>query len=169
MYAHQAVTFGARDPEIDRFVIEALLSTLTNVGFDPECLLGLIWKGVELHDAAKDLYADAAKARGRQPEALGGPATWTPASSLDALLAQEPDSSFEVRRAEVGDDAAGLQALLLFGLKGAAAYADHALILGKEDEGVWSYFHEALDFLASNPTDVKALTDACLRCGAVNY
>jgi hydroxylamine reductase len=169
MYARRARAFGARDPKIDRFVIEALFTTVTNVNFDPERLLGLIGKAVQARDAARVLYSDAARARGKEPDVLGGPATWTPAASLDALLAQEPESSFEARRAKVGDDAAGLQALLLFGLKGAAAYADHALILGKEDEGVWAYFHEALDFLASNPTDVKALTDACLRCGAVNY
>ncbi|MDD5220915.1 MAG: hydroxylamine reductase, partial [Candidatus Bipolaricaulis sp.] len=79
------------------------------------------------------------------------------------------DSSFSARCEEVGDDAAGLQALLLFGLKGAAAYADHAAILGKEDEAVWAYFHEALDFLASNPANIEELTAACLRCGDVNY
>jgi len=169
MYARRARAFGARDPKIDRFVIEALFTTVTNVNFDPERLLGVIDRAVQVRDAARVLYSDAARARGKEPDVLGGPATWTPASSLGALLAQEPESSFAARRAEVGDDAAGLQALLLFGLKGAAAYADHALILGKEDEGVWAYFHEALDFLASNPTDVKALTDACLRCGAVNY
>ncbi|MDD5263725.1 MAG: hydroxylamine reductase [Candidatus Bipolaricaulis sp.] len=169
MFARRARALGARDPKIDRFVIEALFSTVTNVNFDPERLLGLIREAVRMRDAARDLYSDAARTHGRKPEPLGGPATWTPASSVDALMAQESESSFAVRRAEVGDDAAGLQALLLFGLKGAAAYADHALLLGKEDEGIWAYVHEALDFLAANPTDVQALTDACLRCGAVNY
>jgi hydroxylamine reductase len=169
MYAHRARSLGARDHGIDRFVVEVLFTTVTNVNFHPERLLGLIWKAVGLRDAAKDLYVDAAKARGEQAQALGGPAAWTPATSLAGLLAQEEESSFAKRRRDVGDDAAGLQALLLFGLKGAAAYADHAMILGKEDESVWAYFHEALDVLASNPTDVQALTAACLRCGEVNY
>ena len=46
-----------------------------------------------------------------------------------------------------GEDVTDLQELLLYGLKGMAAYADHALILGKADEGVFAFFHEALDFL----------------------
>ena len=169
MYAHRARALGARDHGIDRFVVEALFTTVTNVNFDSERLLGLIGKAVGLRDAAKDLYADAARARGERPQALGGPAAWTPATSLAGLLAQEEESSFAKRRRDVGDDAAGLQALLLFGLKGAAAYADHAMLLGKEDESVWAYFHEALDVLASNPMDVQVLTAACLRCGEVNY
>jgi hydroxylamine reductase len=49
-----------------------------------------------------------------------------------------------------------------------AAYADHALILGVEDDDVYAFFHEALDFLASDPTDVNALVGMALRVGEVN-
>jgi len=169
MYAHRARALGARDARVDRFVIEALFTTITNVNFDAGRLLGLIRTAVELRERAHSLYITAARAGGKPVETLAGPATWLPASSPEALVAQERDSSLSTRREEVGDDAAGLQALLLFGLKGAAAYADHAAILGKEDEGVWAYFHEALDFLASNPANIEELTAACLRCGTVNY
>jgi len=74
-----------------------------------------------------------------------------------------------MRRTADGDDVVGLQELLTYGLKGAAAYADHALILGFEDESVWSFLHEALAYLASNPTDIGELTSMCLRCGEINY
>ncbi len=49
-------------------------------------------------------------------------------------------------------DAQALQELVTYGLKGVAAYADHAQILGQEDDAVYAFFHEALDFLRSNPT-----------------
>ena len=52
-------------------------------------------------------------------------------------------------QATLGTDIAGLLELTLYGLKGAAAYADHALVLGYEDAGLYAQFHEALDFLAA--------------------
>ena len=49
-----------------------------------------------------------------------------------------------------------------------AAYVDHAQILGVEDEGVYAFIHEAMDFLAGNPSDVDALVGMALRVGEVN-
>jgi len=54
------------------------------------------------------------------------------------------------------------------GLKGAAAYADHAQILGFDDDDVYAFFHEALAYLADEPTDSEDLLRWCLRCGEVN-
>jgi len=168
MYAHRARQLGASDLEIDRFTIEALFTTITNVNFDPERLDGLLQRATEIRDKAHALYGRAAREAGQEPEMLGGPAAWLPAGSLDERLAQQAEISIDARRATLGDDVVGLHELLTYGLKGAAAYADHALILGQQDESVWAFFHEALDFLASEPTDVDALTSMCLRCGEVN-
>jgi hydroxylamine reductase len=168
MYAHRAGQLGAGDPEIDRFAIEALFSTITNVNFDPERLDALLERAIEIRDRARVLYERAAHDAGQEPEALTGPATWLPAANLDERLPQQTGISLEARRARLGDDVVGLQELLTYGLKGAAAYADHALILGRQDDAVWAFFHKALDFLASEPTDIDALTSMCLRCGEVN-
>jgi hydroxylamine reductase len=57
---------------------------------------------------------------------------------------------------------------MLYGLKGTAAYADHARVLGQEDPGVYATFHEALDFLAKpNPT-VDELLGWALKVGELN-
>ncbi|MGB2982456.1 MAG: hydroxylamine reductase, partial [Candidatus Bipolaricaulia bacterium] len=168
-YAHRARKLGAKDPEADRFVIEALFSTVTNVNFDPERLEKIVREGVAVREKAKGLYETAARARGEEPAELDGPAAWIPAADLDGLLSQQAELGIEARRAATGDDAVGLQELLTYGLKGAASYADHALILGVEDEVVWAFFHEALDFLAGNSSDIEGLTAMCLRCGEVNY
>jgi hydroxylamine reductase len=169
MYAHRARQRGARDPEIDRFVVEALFSTITNVNFDPERLEGLLRKGVMLRERAKGMHEAAVRERSEAPEELVGPATWAPSADIAGLLAQQAELGIDTRRAADGDDVVGLQELLTYGLKGAAAYVDHAVILSAEDEGVWAYFHEALDFLASNPSDIGELTSMCLRCGEINY
>ena len=167
-FAHRARQFGAKDPDIDRFVIEALFTTVTNVSFDPDRLEMLLHEAASIRDRAKALYEDAARAAGSAVESPSGPAAWTPSAGRSGLLAQQMKISVEARRAEGGDDIVGLQELLTYGLKGMAAYADHALILGEQDEAVWAFFHEALDFLASNPTDANALVAMCLRCGKVN-
>ena len=71
-------------------------------------------------------------------------------------------------QAVLGPDIAGLLELTLYGLKGAAAYADHALQLGYEDPPTYAAFHEALDFLAGQPTDVNAILGWVLKTGALN-
>jgi len=169
MWAHRARALGARDPEIDRYVIEALFTTVTNVDFDPARLESILRQGLDIRERARALYGGAAQSEGESAETLGGPATWTPAADLEGLLKQQSELDVDARRRALGDDAVGLQELLTYGLKGAAAYVDHALILGVQDENVWAFFYEALDFLAAQPTDVDALTKMCLRCGEVNY
>ncbi len=169
MWGHRARALGAKDPDVDRFLVEALFTTVTNVDFDPERLESLLRKGITLRDRARALYQEAAKSRGKTPEVLSGPATWTPAADLEGLRKQQEELGVEARRNELGDDVVGLQELLTYGLKGAAAYTDHALILGVQDESVWAFFHEALSFLADFPRDIDALTKMCLRCGEVNY
>jgi len=169
MWAHRARTLGAKDADVDRYVVEALFTTITNVDFDPERLESILREGITLRDRARSLYEKAAQAKGEMPEVLDGPATWTPPADLEGLLKEQEDLGLEARRKAFGDDVVGLQELLTYGLKGAAAYVDHALILGVQDESVWAYFHEALNLLAEEPTDIDALTQMNLRCGEVNY
>jgi len=168
-YAHRARKLGSRDLAIDRFVAEALFTTVTNVNFDADRLVERLREAESVRSQARALYEAAARVAGASVETLSGPATWKPASDLDGLLAQQASLGIEARRRAQGDDVVGLQELLMYGLKGAAAYADHALILGVEDEAVWTFFHEALSFLAERPSDIEALTSMCLRCGEVNY
>jgi hydroxylamine reductase len=71
-------------------------------------------------------------------------------------------------QAVLGADLAGLAELALYGLKGAAAYADHALLLGHEDPAIYAAFHEGLDFLAGQGRDVDAVLGWVLRAGELN-
>jgi hydroxylamine reductase len=133
MYAHRARRLGAADREADVFVIEALFATVTNVNFDPSRLAELLWKAGRIRDKVRSLYVQACSKAGRQPEELIGPAAWKPAAELNGLVRQGEEVSIANRISLLGEDVAGLQELLTYGLKGMAAYADHAQILGQTD------------------------------------
>jgi len=168
MYAHRARKLGVRDHAADTILTEALFSTLTNVNFDDERLCELIQTTAALRDEVRGLYEQACQKAGRAPERLGGPAAWTPAATRDALVRQGSDVSILKRKQQLGDDITGLQELITYGLKGVAAYAYHAACLGKEDDEVYSVFHEVLDFLAGNPTSVDDLVNTAFRVGELN-
>jgi len=168
MYAHRARQLGAKDREIDVFVIKTLFSTVTNVDFDPERLHRWLVKAAGLRDRAKGLYEGACEREGCTPETLTGPAAWSPADDLSGLIKQGEDVAITKRKEALGDVVTGLQELVMYGLKGVAAYADHAQILGKEDDDVYAFFHETLDFLSQESTDIDALVAASLKVGEVN-
>ncbi|MCK4680683.1 hydroxylamine reductase, partial [bacterium] len=168
MYAHRARARGAIDHEADVFVIEALFTTVTNVNFDPERLAGLIRKGTKARDRVKGLYQDAVRKDGGTPDELPDTMTFQPEASLDALIAQGEGVSIEVRQADLGADIAGLQELMLYGLKGAAAYVDHAIVLGIEDDELYAAFHEGMNFLTREDATAEDLLAWCLKTGDIN-
>ena len=167
-YAHRARLLGKADHEVDVFVIEALFSTVTNVDFDEARLEALVVKAAGIRDKAKALYEEACSAAGKTPETPDGPAAWSPAAHIDGLVAQGESVGIESRREKTDADILSLQEILTYGLKGAAAYVDHAQILGKEDNVVYATFHEALDFLAQDGHTVDALLGWCLKAGELN-
>lgn len=168
VYAHRARRLGIKDREIDVATIEALFTMVTNVNFDLERYQSILVRLAKLRDKAKGLYEDACYNVGEQPLAPGNMADWEPADNLSRLIEQGMEFSISRRMDERGDTVVGLQEMLLYGLKGMAAYADHAHILDKEDDGVYSFFHEALNFLAGDPADVDELLKMIDRCGEVN-
>ena len=168
MYAHRAAELNVRDPAIDRAVLEFLFATVTNVDFDPERLRRHLLDAAKVRDRAKTMYERACAGAGKAPETLAGPTAWQPAGDLDGLVRQGREVSFTKRQVRLGNDTTGLQELVLYGLKGTAAYADHAQILGQEDPKVYATFHAALDFLTrENPTTDELLGWA-LRVGELN-
>ncbi len=168
MYAHRARQLGAAEKEIDVFTVKGLFSTLTNVNFDPDRLAGLLGDAAAIRDRAKALYESACRQAGQEPEALVGPAAWVPAGDVAALVSQGEGVGVEESIKKYGDTVAGLRELLTYGLKGLAAYADHAQILGWEDESVYAFVHEALNYLTREEQTVDELLGLSLKCGEVN-
>jgi len=168
MYAHRARALGAKTRELDVFVIEALFTTVTNVNFDAERIAQLVRRAAALRDKAKKLYEAACKKAGKTPEKLGGPAAFQPAGDLAGLVAQGREVGILARKRALGEEATALESLVTFGLKGAAAYADHAQILGQADDGVYAFFHETLDMLAREKPTADELLGRALAVGETN-
>ncbi len=167
MYAHRAAKLGAHDMKIGRQVIQALFATVTNVDFDPKRLETTLRELGKAKDQAKAMYLAACDKAGQKPETLTGPATWEPAKDLEGLTQQASVASIKARIAKVGADVTGLKELVLYGLKGAAAYADHAAVYGRETQATYAYFYEALDLLTRD-VGADVLLGAALKVGEEN-
>jgi len=168
-YAHRSRQMGAKDHDVDVYVIKALFSTITNVNFDPKRLQQVLAQGEKMLAKAQATYEAACGKAGRKPEQLACPAGQTLAGDLDGLVGQGQALTLAGRLEKLGPDVTGLQELLVYGLKGTAAYTDHAQILGWQDDEVYAYFHEALDFLTTDAAkDIGRLVPAVLKCGQVN-
>ncbi len=163
-YAHLAAEKGARDRSIGVFTARALFSTITNVNFDPARLEGLIREAGRVKGAARELAAGAGAVF---PASIPASAAWEPAGSRADLLSRAPGADLRADRPGA-DDLRSLEHLLLFGLKGVAAYADHAHILGSDSDAVFDYLHRALAVLAEGRAGAGELTTLVLECGKVN-
>ncbi|WP_052882999.1 hydroxylamine reductase [Kiritimatiella glycovorans] len=165
VYAHAARQAGEKDEDVDRFILEALFTTVTNVNFDPRRVASVIGRAAEVRDRARGL-CEAAGAL--DPAVVERAQDTTPADDIDGMIDQGESVTIQNRINEFGDDVAGLQELITYGLKGMASYADHARLLGVEEDGVYDFFHRALDYLAGRPSDVDELTGMVLKVGEVN-
>jgi hydroxylamine reductase len=169
MYAVQAKKLGLEDPVVNRWSLTALFATGTNVNFDPDNVEALIRQGALFRDRACALYENACKAAGEPPVVLAGPAQFQPAGTRSGLLEQAAEILAPNRFVQVGEEIRGLQELVLYGLKGTAAYAEHARQLGFERSDVYATIYEILSVVANSSSDVQARTQAALRTGELNY
>ncbi|MDX8394625.1 MAG: hydroxylamine reductase [Mariprofundales bacterium] len=167
-YAKRARALGAADNDAGAFILQAMFTTLTNVNFNPARFVSMLHEAADIRARVKQSYETAAKAQGLAIEQLSGPATWNIPSSAPALLAEAKIASVLVGKDDVGEDIIGLRALLLYGCKGVAAYAYHALMLDQSNDAVYAGIEDALDFLAGDPTDVDALVGKSLGLGNLN-
>ncbi len=150
--------------EVNRYTADALFTTVTNVNFDPERLVEIIRRGEHIRGGLRAAYA-ASGAPGPLPKA----AEYVP--PRDTADTVKDGNARGVPADSPDEDLRSLRQLLVYGLKGMAAYAHHALLLQKTDDSVFAFMHEALAALASTGQDeqgVEALVGLCLRCGEVN-
>ncbi len=154
---------GVKDVHVDRFTCMALFSTLTNVEFDPNRIEDLIVETVEL----RDTMIKKVKAAGGKIESAHDSLTLKPKKSLEGLVAQGADYGL-MSDSTIDPDLRSLQHLLLFGLKGLGAYANHASELGQEDDVVYEYFHRAMAGLTTASPDMNTLLGLVLECGEKN-
>jgi hydroxylamine reductase len=152
------------DSKTNTFTVKAAFSTLTNVDFDPDRFAKLIGEAVDLRERLKEKV----KAAGGNVGFADGAAAFQPAATIDGLIQQAQGVGL---KSYPGDnpDILSLKHTVLFGIKGVSAYADHALILGKEDDTVFSYIHEALAAIQGNDLGLEDWVKMVLRCGEAAY
>jgi hydroxylamine reductase len=154
---------GVNDPSFNQFVAEALFSTLTNVNFDQDRFPPLINKVVKVREELKKKIKLAGGPEGYDSRA----ANIYSKSSLDELIKQGMDHGIKSDPA-INSDVNALQWLLVFGLKGVAAYADHAAILGEEDQKVYDFIYEGLASTLDPTKTMEEMLGLVLKCGEIN-
>ncbi|OPL19484.1 MAG: hydroxylamine reductase [Candidatus Aegiribacteria sp. MLS_C] len=167
MWADRLGRMGIRDREADKFVIEALFTTVTNVNFDAFTLALLVKKGRGVRDRLEEAYRNECRKRGLEPEEPEGPAAVDIPDDTEGMLDLAARISITERMEDRGRTVTGLEELITYGLKGAAAYVDHAGILGVEDDGVYSSFHGMMDLLTRRES-AEELFAAALEVGELN-
>ena len=163
LYAVEARAKGIHDPKSDKLLCEIIFSTLTNVDFDPDRFATLIKKTVAIREEIKAKVAAA----GGKVDFDEAAATFTPAGDIAGMVEQGKAVALNAEDGE-DPDIRSLKHIILFGLKGVAAYADHAAILGQEDDSIYAYVEEALATILRKDLTVDELVALTLKCGEVN-
>lgn len=143
---------------VDAFVLEALFTTLTNVNFDPDSLQSYLKKACTYGQQLKK-----AGTRGSDPVLDAQ----EPSPSLAELIRQGEQAGYLVDLHQP-EDLRSLQEILVHGLKGVAAYAHHARILGQEDQALYDFIYEALAAVNDKEKDMGAWLEMVLKCGEIN-
>jgi hydroxylamine reductase len=157
VYMENVPTDAEGREEIDYFLIHGMFTTITNANFDREAFKKLIKVAGKKREAA----AQMALKYNVAPTELPGCATWEP----------KDEKTFITKATLVGvlstenEDIRSLRELVIYGLKGLAAYAQHAWVLDHKDAEINAFMHKAL---ASTTKDLSAdeLTALVLETGS---
>ncbi len=154
---------GVNDQQVNQFTSKAIFSTLTNVDFDPDRFVELINEAVQKRDTLKEKV----KAAGGNVEFGEGPSTFKPESTAEALVTQGEKVGIQ-SDPDIDADILSLRELLVYGIRGMAAYADHAAILGQEDDGVYAFMQEGMAATLNRELSVDDYIGLVMKCGEVN-
>ena len=128
--------------QTDRIIIEGLFTTITNVNFN---------------ETLREMIAHVREEKGRVVP--GCAACMSPCGNT---------SDYDMKRMwEADEDIRSLKSLILFGIRGMAAYAYHAMVLGYTNEEVNDFFYRAL-FAVGEDFEMEDLLPLVLETGKVN-
>ncbi|MEN6412948.1 MAG: hydroxylamine reductase [Veillonellales bacterium] len=160
-YGWQVIKDGGKiDTPTYKFVMDTMFSTLTNVNFDPERFVQYIQQANKIKSQLKEQLGAMAKSAPREAEYMAP-------STKEEMLRDAP--RFGIMADETMDmDIRSLQQTLIYGFKGMAAYAHHALILGKKDEEVGNFFFKGLAAALDQSLGVPEWLGLCMELGKTN-
>lgn len=140
--------------DADKFVVDALFVTITNANFDPVAIMQKIKEGVALRDRLQaDVDADYSSY---------DCVTWSPKSDEHIIAKSVMVGILDLEKDE---DKRSLKELVVYGLKGMAAYVEHALNLDYTQKEVCMFIHKALVATLSKDISVDELVALVLECG----
>lgn len=165
-WALAAREVGIISHEVDHFAPRAFFSTLTNVNFDSPRIVGYAREAIIARESLKT------RTLAINPNiTVTNPMAELQLVSNDLGDLQRQAAEFAPNRdkAEIGDDILGLRLLCLYGLKGAAAYMEHAHVLGQYDNDIYAQYHKISAWLGTWPADMGALLECSMEIGQMNF
>jgi len=157
IYSTRARKLGVENKEVNKFVVTGLFMTITNANFNKVRFVEAITKALELREVIK---SELINAGGVIDSILPECATWTGTSeefeskSIDASVLQTEN-----------EDVRSLRELVTYGIKGMAAYADHAFNLGYENSDLYAFMQKGLAQITDDTLSVDELVALVLECG----
>ena len=159
-WATKAAEKGIYDETAAFFVDRMLFATITNANFSPADFEKWILEGLAIRDGLRAAYV---KAGGSVSGFLPDAATWA-AAKVEAVRAAAAQGKGGWK--ELADEnVRALQSLVLYGLKGMAAYVEHAYAIGRKSEEVFRFILRALADLTDSSKSLDELTALVLETG----
>ncbi len=159
-FSSRARELGIENLKVNKFIVDSLFMTITNGNFDKSDFIEKIKEGLKVRKEIKEEYF---KAGGKEPEVLPDCATWEGK--------QEADLEKKAISPEVGvlaienEDKRSLRELLTYGIKGIAAYTEHAFNLGYENPQIYAFIQKGLASTTDDSLSVDDLVNLVMECG----
>jgi hydroxylamine reductase len=159
LYSVPAREKGIDRRDINQFIADALFTTITNANFDKLAIAEKIKHGLFLRE---DLRKELKDKNIMIPAELHDAATWT-GSTLEEYLQKAPSIGV---LSTTNEDIRSLRELLIYGIKGIAAYGEHAANLGFEDQEIWNFMQKGLAASTDEKLGVPELLSLVMECGS---
>ncbi|WP_101474984.1 hydroxylamine reductase [Fusobacterium sp.] len=148
--------------KVNRYLINSLFITITNANFDDNAIINEIKNGLTLRDNLKLLVSEnEVKKLQKYSDLLN----WNYTTD-EQIISFSKNSNIGVQRTE-NEDVRSLRELLTYGLKGMAAYAEHAFNLGYTDDTIFSFIETALLATIDDSLSAQELVSLVLECGKI--
>jgi hydroxylamine reductase len=163
-WADQARAKGIKDQEIDHFMLDGLFTTVTNVDFSAEEIAKLVRTAARLRDKAQALFekANGGAFTGAVPEAAR---PFAPGSTAELVTL---GAKHGVKDDSIDPDVKSVQEIIIYGMKGYAAYAHHALVIGLENDEIYAFTHKALAATLDKSLGLMDFVGLAMECGRIN-
>lgn len=160
VYSTRARKLGMENLTVNKFIIDSLFMTITNANFDREDFVKKVKEGFSVRDEIKEQYLNAG---GEPVQDLPDCATWKAEEISDF---EEKANSSEVGVLTTDDeDKRSLRELLTYGIKGIAAYTEHAFNLGYENEKIDDFIQKGLVATIDESLSIDDLVGLVMECG----